>query len=76
MRRKKREENFTKFEKYFKYSCTIMESKIKILKNILNQISKEHLNIKISPKLKRLLETEEEKGENIFEMDFITKKKL
>ena len=74
MRRKKREENFTKFEKYFKYSCTIMESKIKILKNILNQISKEHLNIKISPKLKRLLETEEEKGENIFEMDFITKK--
>ena len=26
--------------------------------------------IKISPKLKRLLETEEEKGENIFEINF------
>ena len=73
-KRKKREENFNKFEKYYKYSCNMMESKIKILKNILNRISKEHLNIKISPKLKRLLETEEEKGENIFEMDFITKK--
>ena len=73
-KRKKREENFNKFEKYYKYSCNIMESKIKILKNILNRISKEHLNIKISPKLKRLLETEEEKGENIFEMDFNTKK--
>ena len=73
-KRKKREENFNKFEKYYKYSCNMMESKIKILKNILNRISKEHLNIKISPKLKRLLETEEEKGENIFEMDFNTKK--
>ena len=73
-KRKKREENFNKFEKYYKYSCNMMESKIKILKNILNRITKEHLNIKISPKLKRLLETEEEKGENIFEMDFNTKK--
>ena len=68
-KRKKREENFIKFEKYYKYSFNIMESKIKILKNILNRISQDSINIKISPKLKRLLETEEEKGENIFEMN-------
>ena len=69
IKRKKREENIIKFEKYYKYSCTIIESKIMLLKNIFNQISKDYLNIKISPKLKRLLETEEEKGENIFEMN-------
>ena len=69
IKRKKREEDIIKFEKYYKYSCTIIESKIKILKNILNQIPQNYLNIKISPKLKKLLETEEEKGENIFEMN-------
>ena len=69
IKRKKREENIIKFEKYYKYSCNIIESKIKILKNILNQISQNYLSIKISPKLKQLLETEEEKGENIFEMN-------
>ena len=69
IKRKKREENIIKFEKYYKYSCTIIESKIKILKNILNQIPQNYLNIKISPKLKKLLETEEEKGENIFEIN-------
>ena len=69
IKRKKREENIIKFEKYYKYSCNIIESKIKILKNLLNQISQNYLSIKISPKLKQLLETEEEKGENIFEMN-------
>ena len=69
IKRKNREENIIKFEKYYKYSCNIIESKIKILKNILNQISQNYLSIKISPKLKQLLETEEEKGENIFEMN-------
>ena len=70
IKRKKREENIIKYEKYYNYSCTLVESKIKILKNILNQISKSIFCIKISPKLKRLLETEEEKGENIFDINF------
>ena len=70
IKRKKREENLIKYEKYYNYSCTLVESKIKILKNILNQISKSIFCIKISPKLKRLLETEEEKGENIFDINF------
>ena len=70
IKRKKREENIIKYEKYYNYSCTIIESRIKILKNLLNQISKNIFCIKISPKLKRLLETEEEKGENIFDINF------
>ena len=70
IKRKKREENLVKFEKYYNYSCTIIESKIKILKNLSNRISQQYYFIKISPKLKRLLETEEEKGENIFEINF------
>ena len=70
IKKKKREETIIKYEKYYNYSCTIIESKIKILKNILNQISKSIFCIKISPKLKRLLETEEEKGENIFDINF------
>ena len=48
----------------------MIESKIKILKNLSNRISQKYYFIKISPKLKRLLETEEEKGENIFEINF------
>ena len=70
IKRKKREENLVKFEKYYNFSCTIIESKIKILKNLSNRISQQYYFIKISPKLKRLLEIEEEKGENIFEINF------
>ena len=69
IKRKKREENIIKFEKYYNYSCTMIESKIKILKNLSSTISQKYFFIKISPKLKKLLETEEENGENIFEIN-------
>ena len=72
--RKKRDENIIKFEKYFNYSCTMIESKIKILKNLSSRISQKYFFIKISPKLKKLLETEEENGQNIFEINFNTNK--
>ena len=72
--RKKRDENIIKFEKYVNYSCTMIESKIKILKNLSSRISQKYFFIKISPKLKKLLETEEEKGQNIFEINFNTNK--
>jgi len=74
IKRKKREENIIKFEKYYNYGCTIIESKIKILKNLLNQLSKNALFLKLFPKLKQLLETEQENGENIFDINFNTKK--
>ena len=72
--RKKRDEDIIKFEKYFNYSCTMIESKIKILKNLSSRISQKYFFIKISPKLKKLLETEEENGQNIFEINFNTNK--
>ena len=72
--RKKRDENIIKFEKYFNYSCTMIESKIKILQNLSSRISQKYFFIKISPKLKKLLETEEENGQNIFEINFNTNK--
>jgi isopenicillin N synthase-like dioxygenase len=74
IKRKKREENIIKFEKYYNYGCTIIESKIKILKNLLNQLSKNSLFLILFPKLKQLLETEQENGENIFDINFNTKK--
>ena len=74
IKRKKREENIIKFEKYYNYGCTIIESKIKILKNLLNQLSKNALFLILFPKLKQLLETEQENGENIFDINFNTKK--
>ena len=61
---KNKEENTQKYIKYYNYSCDIISSKIKLLKNTLKQISKKYFFIKVSPKLKELIENEENDNNN------------
>ena len=53
-----------KIQKYYDYNCDIISSRIKILKNIFKQISKKYFFIKVSPKLKELIENDEEENKN------------
>ena len=69
----KKEENIKKFEKYYNYGINMIEYKIKILKNIMNRISEKYIYIKISPKLKSILERKDD-NENIFEININTNK--
>ena len=61
---KNKEEIAQKYIKYYNYSCDIISSKIKILKNTLKQISKQYFFIKVSPKLKELIESDENNNNN------------
>ena len=61
---KKKEQNTQKYIKYYNYSCDIISSKIKLLKNTLKQISKKYFFINVSPKLKELIESEENDNKN------------
>ena len=59
-KKNKKEKNYQKYLKYYNYNCDIISSKIKLLKNTLKQISKKYFFIKVSPKLKDLIENEED----------------
>lgn len=59
-----KEENVQKYVKYYNYNCDIVSSKIKLLKNTLKQISKKYFFIKVSPKLKELIEKDEEENKD------------
>jgi len=61
---KHKDENFHKYIKYYDYNCDIIASRIKLLKNIFKQISKKYFFIKVSPKLKELIENDEEENKN------------
>ena len=59
-----KEKKAQKYIKYYNYNCDIISSKIKLLKNTLRQISKKYFFIRVSPKLKELLENEEDENKN------------
>ena len=61
---KHKEEKLQKYIKYYDYNCDIISSRIKLLKNIFKQISKKYFFIKVSPKLKELIENDEEENKN------------
>jgi len=61
---KHKDENVEKYIKYYNYNCDMISSKIKLLKNTLKQISKKYFFIKVSPKLKELIESEEDDNKN------------
>jgi len=61
---KHKDENLQKYIKYYDYNCDIIASRIKLLKNIFKQISKKYFFIKVSPKLKELIENDEEENKN------------
>jgi len=58
--KKHKDEKLQKYIKYYNYNCDIISSRIKLLKNIFKQISKKYFFIKVSPKLKELIENDEE----------------
>ena len=59
-----KDEKLQKYIKYYDYNCDIISSRIKLLKNIFKQISKKYFFIKVSPKLKELIENEEEENKS------------
>ena len=61
---KQKEEKLHKYIKYYDYNCDIISSRIKLLKNIFKQISKKYFFIKVSPKLKELIENDEEENKS------------
>ena len=61
---KHKEEKLQKYIKYYDYNCDIISSRIKLLKNIFKQISKKYFFIKVSPKLKELIENDEEENKS------------
>ena len=61
---KDKDEKLQKYIKYYDYNCDIISSRIKLLKNIFKQISKKYFFIKVSPKLKELIENDEEENKS------------
>ena len=61
---KEKEHNIQKYIKYYNYNCDIISSKIKLLKNALRQLSKKYFFIRVSPKLKELIENEEDENKS------------
>ena len=59
-----KEANIQKYIKFYNYNCDIISSKIMLIKNTLQQISKKYFFIKVSPKLQELINNDEDNKNN------------